>query len=658
MSTSASPALEENQADQLPARDFKGHTMSATSVAYLKDGKRVISGSWDGTIRIWNVESGEQENESMTHGSTVDSIAISPDEKKVVSGGDGTILWDLESRAVMWKTTDVRGFRVAFSPDGQLIAAIDTTTEGIALLDVESGNRIREPLHGEYVRCLAFSPDGTRLTAGTWDGEGRVFDVATGEIVVGPFKAHIITVESLVLTLDGQQIITASWDKSIRVWNSANGNEVGEPILGHNGPIERIALSGDGRRIASVSWDRAVRIWDVSTGRQLGIPPRAQKVMLKSVAWSPSDISVVAGDFEGGIYLWDVPPLDDDITSTSRSRTNSLSSSILNLPAGPLPTTPPKPPLNIGPDEDDNWEFSTNESFDSVFDLPADGNQPAQRRKRRRRHAAPVASTSSPMVSAVPNRQAPPAVVGAPRHSPPLDNKIPSPPAQTSPDTHAVGGAPAPRVGALRGLWRQRRNIPRWTRRKLRKDRDEPRESQPIAPGPAPSVPASDSETQPQAARAASIHSELATDHAEPTERPSRSRNISRLLARSKRQPANTIPTPESIEMHPQPSAHRRTRNPPLHTRPRRRQPQSEVVTVSAGRMDQRMAASSNKWTDTIDWLDYICFCMCCPWNKVVSESDSERRGNRTAAAGAGDSSGSSSGSSLSSRPVNLHNIF
>ncbi|KAH7910075.1 hypothetical protein BJ138DRAFT_1127162 [Hygrophoropsis aurantiaca] len=512
MSTAASPELEEGPVSHLPTKVFKGHTERA-AVAYFNNGKRLVSGSYDGTIRIWNVENGKEEWQSTVHGSAVRYIAISPDEKKL-------------------------------------------------------------------------------------------------------------------------------------------------------GGIHQIALSGDGQRLASAAYNE-VRIWDMtlSTRRQLGDPPPVQHTYSVAVAWSPSGESIVAGDGKGNIHMWTVPPLNDNITaqapvldanipplpSASRPRTHSISSSILSLPAAPFPAPPRSPESNNVTAKETDWEYSDNESFDSVFDLPADGTQPAQRRKRRRRRAAPVAST--PPISVVPNqRQAPPVIVSAPRHSPP-PNQTPSPPAQTPPaEARAVADAPTSQVGALRRLWRQQRTLPWWTRRKPRKTREEPHAIQPVQSSPAPDASANNIET----------HTEVAADHTEATGslRPSRTRTIPRLLSRSKRQPRNTTPRPENIELHPPTSPQRHARNPPSHTRPRRHS-QSEVVNVAAGRMDQRVAASSNKWTDTIDWLDYICFCMCCPWNKVVSESVSERQGNRTAVgAGAAGSSGSSSGSSLSSRPVNLHNIF
>ncbi|KAH7904788.1 WD40-repeat-containing domain protein, partial [Hygrophoropsis aurantiaca] len=535
-------------------------------------------------------------------------------------------------------------------------------------LNAETGERIRDPLQlGENVFCLAFSPDGTQIAAGSTDGNVRVFDVATGETVVGPINAHKNIVTSLIYTHDGQQFITASWDESIRAWEAATGQQIGDPMLGHENWIWKIALNRDGRRLASVSDDFTARVWDLKTRRQIGGPLQfRERHSFTSASWSPDGCSIVAGHADGGICLWDAPPLDDHpvisqvpapttsiapLPSTSQSRANSTSSSILNvrrvpiivdsyhcrpqLPAGSSPTPPQSPEAKTSPDEDDDQrEYSTNESFDSVLDAPADVTQPTQRRRRRRRRKAPVAANSSPPIPVFPSfqhHQAPTSIV--PLSTLPR-NRAPAPPGvdepTSTPEEHAAAGSPTSRVRALRRLWRQRPSLSRWTRRKSRKTHCEPHESQPVHPSPT----APNTEPQPPSTPAALIHSEVATSHAEAT--TPKPNVISRLLARSKRQPIDT--TPENIEMHPRRPPRRRT--PAPHT-----QRQSEVVNVAVGRLDRRMAASSNKWTDKIDWLDYICFCMCCPWNKVISESDSERGpGDRP---GGGESSGSSSGSSL-----------
>ncbi|KAH7905466.1 quinon protein alcohol dehydrogenase-like superfamily [Hygrophoropsis aurantiaca] len=371
MTASASTELEDPTL-HFPTKVFEGHTEDVWSVAYFHE-KRIISGSTDKTVRIWNVECQEQEGESLVHDFGVLSIALSPDERRLMSGGGGVALWDLEGRTVVWKKeeSEVQGYCVAYSPDGRLVAA--KHIKAIVLLNAETGERIRDPLQfGESVSCLAFSPDGSRIAAGSSSGDVQVFDVATGETIVGLFKAHIKTVTSLVYALDGQQIITASIDGSIRVWDAATGQEIGDPMLGQERSIWQIVPSHDGQRLASASDDRTVRVWDLKTRRQIGGPLQAQDSRdFFSVAWSPDGRSIVAATKEN-IYLWDSPPLDDHtaipqasvpttsiaplpvsatsltnvtirkayllLQISSRPRANSISSSILNLPAGSQPS--------------------------------------------------------------------------------------------------------------------------------------------------------------------------------------------------------------------------------------------------------------------------------------------------------------------------------
>ncbi|KAH7903503.1 quinon protein alcohol dehydrogenase-like superfamily [Hygrophoropsis aurantiaca] len=488
MSISTSPEVEKGLALQVttPTKVFEGHPSGrVTSVAYFSDGKRIISGSADKTVRIWNVENQKQEGDCLMHDFPVRSVALSPDGRTLVSAGKGITLWDLESRTVIWKSEqEAHGYCVAYSPSGKLIAA--SHGEEIALQDAETGQQFREPLQvDEEVRSLAFSPHGMRLATGSGTRNVRVYDVATGKTIVGPFKAHQAEVTSLVFTLDGQQIITASGDGFIRVWDAATGHEVGNPMPAHI--VSQIALNADGRRIASVSRDQTVRIWDLTTRRQIGDPlVHAQRNHLHyfySVSWSPDGRSILAGDApttitaEGDsivpqqattsgkckIHLWDVP-VPHDVTvpvltedtpplpshGTSRSRP-SPTSSVLDLPATSLPAPSPleSPKVNTR-GEGDNWEYATNESFDSVLDLNADGTQPAQRRKRRRRRGAPTASTSPPSIPVVPNVLP----IAQPESNPPQSQILP-------PSESMTAGAPADtqistsQFGPLTRFWRK-----------------------------------------------------------------------------------------------------------------------------------------------------------------------------------------------------------
>ncbi|KAH7906490.1 WD40-repeat-containing domain protein [Hygrophoropsis aurantiaca] len=359
MSTSASPGLGEAPASasaSLPTKTFEGHT-AAVLVEYIAGGKQIVSASKDGTVRVWNTQNQQQENESIVHEFEVVSMAISPDQTKLVSGGyEAVVLCDLASRNVIWRA-EVKGGCVAYSPSGHVVAAADNFAgDGaeVVLLHAETGKPAHEPLQvGNSIRSLAFSPNGTRLAAGSADGKVRIFDVETGETVVAPF-AHRddFVVASMVFTPGaGQHLITASHDGSIRVWDSATGLEVGNPIQ-HTYYFVHIAVSPDGRRVASVPGDGAVRIWDLSKRTQIGEPLKSQNGAHRSVAWSPDGRSVVTGDHSGGICVWDLPPLE-------QRRANSLSSSLLDLPAGTQPQNQPDPKHQL-----------RDKFFESSLDLP------------------------------------------------------------------------------------------------------------------------------------------------------------------------------------------------------------------------------------------------------------------------------------------------
>ncbi|KAH7916937.1 WD40 repeat-like protein [Leucogyrophana mollusca] len=204
------------------------------SVAYFPDGRHIASASLDKTVIIWDVESGRQDGQPLQHDSRVEWIAISPDGRRIASGIDeGGMIWDALTRKVVQEIKGGGVYKVAYSPDGRWIATVPTAHEGLVRLwDADTGRPGREPLKSGF--CVAFSPDGSQSAVGCYDGSFEVFDIMTGESVVGPIKGHTDDVRSVVYSPDGRLLVTASFDKSIRVWDSKTGIEVGEPMLGHS----------------------------------------------------------------------------------------------------------------------------------------------------------------------------------------------------------------------------------------------------------------------------------------------------------------------------------------------------------------------------------------------------------------------------------------
>jgi WD40 repeat protein len=291
---------------------LQGGTNDVASVAFSPDGKSIVSGSWDNTIRLWDAQTGKPIGQSLQgHKSDVTSVAFSPDGKQIVSGSrDKTIrLWDAQTGQLIGQPiqghTDVVE-SVAFSPDGKRIVSgsWDTT---IRIWDAQTRLPIGQPLQGhtDVVELVAFSPDGKRIASGSSDMTLRLWDTQTGQPIGKPLQRHVDWVLSVAFSPDGKLIASGSRDRTIRIWNAQTGQPIGQPLQGHTDVVESVAFSPDGKYIVSGSWDRTIRLWDAQTGQPIGQSLQGHKSDVTSVAFSPDGKQIVSGSRDKTIRLWD-----------------------------------------------------------------------------------------------------------------------------------------------------------------------------------------------------------------------------------------------------------------------------------------------------------------------------------------------------------------
>jgi len=241
---------------------LEGHTDDVYFVAFLSDGKTVLSGAEDSSIRLWDAVEGKPAG-----------------------------IWQQVPKFGPAPSTKI----LALSGDGRLLARAGTEQGSVEIWDVAKVARLRTiAAHQRPVYGVALSLDGSTLVSFSQD-EVKVWDDAKGKALIGASAPNLYAFRAAAVTRDGRVAAVAASDKTIALFDVASGKQVARIEAGP-GQLHALAFSPDGRLLGSGSDggpESSVKVWDVESQKPLdgvtGPPDYA-----KAVAFSPDGRSVAS----------------------------------------------------------------------------------------------------------------------------------------------------------------------------------------------------------------------------------------------------------------------------------------------------------------------------------------------------------------------------
>ena len=249
---------------------FKGHTASVGLLAFGPDGRTLISGSFDGTTRRWQMPSGQAAPfPGSTNGHWGTLAAVSPQGRlatyrkveppatntlAILDPATGHVLATFSSVLANMGSVPV----VCFSADGSLVAAMGETNE-VSVWEVTSQRRVATLPQPDGLTALAFSTDGRFLATGSEGKRVRLLDLRSGQVLLD-IEGHRHVVTALAFSPDGARLVSTSVDSTIKLWAVPSGHEL-ITLTGHQAKINALLFTPDGNTLISGSADGEVRFW-------------------------------------------------------------------------------------------------------------------------------------------------------------------------------------------------------------------------------------------------------------------------------------------------------------------------------------------------------------------------------------------------------------
>jgi WD40 repeat protein len=307
----------------VPPLVLEGHSDTVYNAQFSADGRRVLTSSGDGSVRLWDPATGTnlQTFQVITESKSADRASgiLSRDGTKVLTLGAPAALdfgywqssgypklYDATTGALLTTISNKSVVNASLSPDNSRIATAGFDTTAI-IWDARTGqSRFQLAGHRHRVASISFSSNGNWLVTASWDGSARVWDGLTGGNLAALQMPKGKRVDLAAFNPDGTRVITVGdGEKEVLIWDWRG--RPGDPVAsftGHEGSIQDLALSADGRWLATAGVDKTARIWEAATGKCQHILS-GHLEFVNGIDFSPDCRWVVTASGDTTAQVWD-----------------------------------------------------------------------------------------------------------------------------------------------------------------------------------------------------------------------------------------------------------------------------------------------------------------------------------------------------------------
>ncbi|MHC4645217.1 MAG: WD40 repeat domain-containing protein [Planctomycetota bacterium] len=336
-------------------------------VEFAPDGQTVVSASGRDTswIRLWDLRTGKELRSF--EWTKIRSAALSPDGKMLAAGRrDGTIrVWNTESGEIALEFPSAGSAAnwnadMCFGPNGDLLASVgdSRTSRAIRIFSLKTARKVTEcPGDFDGSPTIAFSPDGNMVASGGWRGTIRFWNARSGDEIVKT-RSHFSSVRSVVFVAGEDFVVTKSTDNTIRLWNAATAAQK-DVVRAYY----RSAISPDGQILVSPGNNNTVRVFDLQAGQHLHTFT-GHSALVEYLAFTADGITLASLDKNGLLFVWRATSGDliSMIDASADIRAITFSPDGKTLAAGRAAKKPSQPQEEIPAGEDFDiylWDAAT-----------------------------------------------------------------------------------------------------------------------------------------------------------------------------------------------------------------------------------------------------------------------------------------------------------